>query len=326
VALTLQVILTGLAAGAVYGLIAIGYALIYRLTGVVHFAIGELVSLAVFASLFFAAGTGPVTRTNIGTGRLALSVVGGLAVAVASGVLVYLVAVRPFVRRATLLGWVGAIVAVAFAVRGFLAASFTRQSYVFPDPFRFDRLGSGGVISLGGGVTVQVRTFFVIGLGIVLAAAAAWVLRSTGFGKALQAISMDRSAATIVGLPVDLLLSAAFALSGALAAFAAIAQAPSAPVSADTGALLGLKGLVAALLAKFGEPWKAFVAGLGVGVLEAAVATVHLGGFRPGPAYRDIVPLALALVVIGLRFGGRRAGGARLDWWVGGPAASPEAE
>src|SRR5438093_4937551 len=115
-ALLLQVIVTGLAAGAVYGLVAVGYALIYRLTGVVHFALGELVGLAVFSTLFLASGTGPVTQTNIGTIRYLLSLCGGLILTAVAGVVVYLVAVRPFLTRSSVVGWVGGTVAVAFAV------------------------------------------------------------------------------------------------------------------------------------------------------------------------------------------------------------------
>ena len=60
--LALQVIVTGLAAGGVYGLVAVGYSVIYRLTGIVHFAYGELIALGVFVTLLVAAGTGPVTH------------------------------------------------------------------------------------------------------------------------------------------------------------------------------------------------------------------------------------------------------------------------
>ena len=294
----LQVLVTGLAAGAAYGLIASAYTLIYRLTGVIHFALGELISLAVFTTLFFAAGTGPVTRTKLGLGRFAPALIGGVAIAILGGALVYLVALRPFLRRESLIGWVGVLVAVTFAVRGFLTASFVRPSYVFPDPFPFSRFGRGGVLELGGGVTIQIRTFLVIAVGVALAGLAGWVLTGTRFGRALQAISSTREGAQLVGIPVDRLLALAFGLAGALAATAAVVQAPSAPVSVETGALLGLKGLVAALLVGFASSWRAFWAGLAVGVLEAAIATVDIGPLRLGPEYRDIIPLAIALAVI----------------------------
>src|SRR5207302_2543234 len=107
-----------------------------------------------------------------------------------------------------------------------------------------------------------------------------------------------------VGLPVERLLMIAFGLAGVLAGAAAVVEAPAAPVSLDTGALLGLKGLVAALVVGFGSPWAGFAAGLGLGVLESVVASVHIGGFQLGPAYRDLVPLALAVVLLAFRLVG----------------------
>jgi branched-chain amino acid transport system permease protein len=297
VSLFVQVVVTGLAAGAVYGLVAVGTSLAYRLTGVVPFALGDLVGLAVLAALAVEGGTGPVTATSVPAWRTAAGLATGLAVATAAGLLLYVLAVRPFLRRRSTIGWVGAMVAAAFAAHGFLAATFVRQSYVFPDPLPFDRIGNGGAISLGGGATVQARAFFVIAAGVALAAGAAALLRRSRQGRALQAVAMDLDAADVVGLPVDRLLALAFAGTGAVAALAAVVAAPGSPVNADTGALLGLKGLAAALVAGFGSPWRSFGAGLVVGLLESGVTSVHVGGFRLGPSWRDVAPLLLAVAV-----------------------------
>ncbi|MFN2545595.1 MAG: hypothetical protein ABR600_13650 [Actinomycetota bacterium] len=306
-AVVLQVLITGLAAGAGYGLAAIAFSLIYRLTGVIHFALGELVSLAVFVTLFAAAGTGPVTATNVSVGRFTLAALAGLAVTVAAGLLMYLLAVRPFTRRGLVLGWIGATVAVAFAVRGYLAAAFERPAYVFPDPIPFHRLGHEGVLRLGGGVSVQIRAFFVIAVGVGLAALAAWVLGRTEVGRGLQAVAEEPVGARAAGLPVERLLAGAFAAAGLLAALAAIVQAPAAAVTVDTGSLLALKGLAAALLARFGSPWRALAAGLGLGVVELGVSSFHLGAVRLGPEYRDWVPLALVLALMAVVRMGRAA-------------------
>ncbi|MEA2499564.1 MAG: branched-chain amino acid transport system permease protein [Actinomycetota bacterium] len=296
--LLIQIVVSGIAAGAVYGLVGTGYALVYRLTGVVHFALGELVGLTIFCTLFFAAGTGTVTRTNLSPGRYAASLGGGLVVAVASGVVFYLVAVRPFLRRGSTIGWVGGAVAITFVVRGLLEAGFRRESYVFPDPFSFERFGDGGLIDLGHGASLPVRTFFVIGVALLLAVAAAAFLDRTRTGRGLRAIAEDPEAARLMGVPSDRLLAIAFALAGGVAGLAAVIAAPGAPVTVEAGALLGLKGLVAALFARFELPWKVLLAGLGVGVLEAAVASGHLGPLELGPAYRDVVPLAIALAAL----------------------------
>lgn len=293
-ALLLQILITGLAAGAVYGLVAIGFSLIYRLTGVIHFALGELVTLTVFVTLAVAGAGGPVTRVGAGGGRFAVAVAVGLAAAIAAGAAVYLLAVRPFLDRGWPLGWIGATVAVAFAVRGVLGASFPDSPYVFPDPIGLDRLADGGVLLLGDGVTVQVRAFVVLAAALLLAATAAWVLERSAVGRALRAVADDPTGARVSGLPVGGLLAGAFAAAGAVAGIAAIIAAPAAPVSIDAGALLGLKGLVAALAGRFGRPWTAFGAGLGLGVVEAAVGSA---GFL-GAAYRDVVPLALVVAAL----------------------------
>jgi branched-chain amino acid transport system permease protein len=310
VPLIVQVLVTGLAAGAVYGLVAVGTSLSYRLTGVVPFALGDLVGLAVLAALAVEGGTGPVTAANVPAWRTLAGVATGVAVAIVAGFLLYVLAVRPFLRQRSTIGWVGAMVAAAFAMHGLLEAAFVRRAYVFPDPLPFDRIGNGGAISLGGGATVQARAFFVIAAGVALAALAAAVLGRSRPGRALQAVAMDLDAADTVGLPVDRLLALAFAGTGAVAALAAVVAAPGAPVNADTGALLGLKGLAAALIVGFGSPWRSFAAGLAIGVLESAVATLHVGGFRLGPSWRDVVPLllAVAVAVIAGRRSARAAG------------------
>jgi branched-chain amino acid transport system permease protein len=190
-------------------------------------------------------------------------------------------------------------VAVAFAIRAVIGATFQRSSYVFPDPLPFHRVGRAGFVHLGG-AQVQARAFFVIGLAVALALGSAWFLESSRYGRGLRAVADDAEGARFVGVPVELLVALAFGLVGALAMIAAIAAAPGEAVNANTGTLLGLKGLVAALAVRFGPPLRAFVAGLLLGVVEAAIANVHLGGWQLGPSYREVLPLAFVLLLISL--------------------------
>src|SRR3954453_22982063 len=78
--LSLQILLTGLAAGSVYGLLAVGHTLVYQLTGIVHFALGDLVGLGVFAALLVTAGRGPVTQASASSWKFALALIVGIAV------------------------------------------------------------------------------------------------------------------------------------------------------------------------------------------------------------------------------------------------------
>ena len=79
VAVALQILASGFAAGAVYGLVAAGQSVVFRLTGVVNFAFGELIALGVFVTLLVAAGSGPISQTSVGGGRFLLALVVGLA-------------------------------------------------------------------------------------------------------------------------------------------------------------------------------------------------------------------------------------------------------
>jgi branched-chain amino acid transport system permease protein len=303
VSLALQVLVTGLAAGGVYGLVAVGHSLIYRLTGIVHFAFGDLVALGVFTTLLVAAGTDPVASAGVDAGRFAAALAVGLVVCAAAGGLTYVLVVEPYVSRGWTIGWIGGTLAVAFAIRAALAAGFSRPAYVFPDPIPFRRVGDGGFVTVGEN-SIQVRSVYVIGAACALAWLATWTLARTSFGRSLRAIAADAEGARIVGVPIERLTAAAFGLAGALAAVAAVAAAPSGAFSAESGTLLGLKGLVAALVIGFASPWLAFAAGLGLGVVEAAIAGLSVGGYELGPAYREVIPLGIALLWVALRRAG----------------------
>jgi len=300
VTVALQVVISGLAAGGVYGLFAVGHSLVYRLTGIVNFAFGDLVGLGVFTTLLVLAGTAPVSQSGAHEPRFLFALIVGLVVCVAAGALTYVGLVQPYLSRGSTIGWVAGTAAVAFAIRAAIGAVFQRSSYVFPDPLPLHDVGTAGFIHVGG-AQVQARAFFVAGLAIALALGSAWFLERTRHGQALRAVADDQEGARVVGVPVDLAITLAFALVGALAMVAALAAAPGEAVNANTGTLLGLQGLVAALAVRFGAPLLAFAAGLVLGVVEAAIANVHLGGWQLGPSYSQVLPLAFVLLLISLR-------------------------
>jgi branched-chain amino acid transport system permease protein len=298
--LSLQILLSGLAAGSVYGLVAVGYTLVYRLTGIVHFALGDLVGLGVFVTLLVTAGRGPVTQASASSWRFALALVVGLVVTAALSAGSYSAFIQPYLARGSTIGWVASTVAIAFAIQALLRVLFIRPAYVFPDPLPFHRAGRDGIVSLGG-ATFQLRSLFVIALGIALAIGVSALVRRTRFGRGLQAIAQDPDGARIVGVPLEPYVSRAFALVGALAVLIAVAAAPSGPFSVATGSLFGLKGLLAALLVGFTEPLWAFGAGLALGVVEAGIASGEISGHGLGPSWREVIPIAIGLLVLASR-------------------------
>jgi branched-chain amino acid transport system permease protein len=292
-ALALQILASGFAAGAVYGLVGVGHSVVFRLTGVVHFAFGELIALGVFTTLLVSAGTGPVSQTSVGGGRFLVALAIGLFVTAAASAGSYFLAIEPYRARGSTIGWVVASLAVAFAVRTLLVVFFDRPAYVFPDPLPF------GVWRIGG-ATIQQRSLFVAAAALALAAGGAWLLTRTRFGRALEAIAQDFDAALVVGLPVRLLVGIAFALAGVWAGLAAILAAPSAAFDVDAAARYGLYGLLAAVVVWF-EPRRALVVGVAIGLVQAMVTSAHVASAELGPSYRDVVPFVLGLALLAVR-------------------------
>ena len=289
--LTLQVVLTGLAAGSVYGLLAVGHTLVYRLTGIVHFALGDLVGLGVFIALFVTAGRGPVTASSASSWRFIAGLLVALVATAAIGSGSYFAVVHQYLVRGSTLGWVAATVAIAFAIENILAV---------PDPSPFERAGNEGIVSVAG-ATFQLRSLFVIVLGLVLVAGLTYVIQKTRFGRGLQSIAEDPEGARIVGVPHDRYVGLAFGLVGALAVVIAVAAAPSGPFTVTTGALLGGRRPGRGPCASGRSPLRAFVAGLGLGLVEAGIASGELFGHGFGSSYREVLPIAIALLVLGYR-------------------------
>jgi branched-chain amino acid transport system permease protein len=231
-----------------------------------------------------------VSQTSVGGARFLLALVVGLVVTAGASAGSYFLAIEPYRARGSVIGWVGASLAVAFAVRTLLVVFFDRPAYVFPDPLPF------GVWHVAG-ATIQQRSLFVAAAALALAGLGGLLLQRTRFGRALEAVAQDFDAARIVGLPVGLLVGSAFALAGVSAGLAAVLAAPSAAFDVDAAARYGLYGLVAAIVVWF-DPRRALPAGILVGLLQETITSAHIGAAQLGPAYRDVLPLAIGLALL----------------------------
>jgi branched-subunit amino acid ABC-type transport system permease component len=80
-----------------------------------------------------------------------------------------------------------------------------------------------------------------------------------------------------------------------------VVAAPSAPFGVETGSLLGVKALLAALVVGFSSPLAGFVAGLAMGVVESGIANFHAAGLELGPAYHEVLPIAIVLLFVAAR-------------------------
>ena len=126
---------------------------------------------------------------------------------------------RPF--RGDALGWVAGGLAAGLLVRELLGIPFAQQAYALPDP-----LGSPATIAVGD-VTVPVRALEVLAIGLAAGVLVERVLAVTGAGAVMRAVSDDREAAALLGVPTERVVIVAFLLAGALAGLAGLLIAPA---------------------------------------------------------------------------------------------------
>jgi branched-chain amino acid transport system permease protein len=303
----LQAVISGLSVGAVYGLVGLGFTLVFSLTRVLALAHGDIVVGSVLIAVLAVVGRTPVASSP-GVGQSLTLVVLALAAGVALAVLSYVVAVRPFLDRShrseDILGWVAGAVTAGLVIRTALGLALPNQSYAVPDPLHLDSITSSGVVDLPGGTTVTVRSFAVFGVAIAVAGGTGRFIRHSRLGRGMRAVADDVDAATVCGVNVERVVVAAFALAGLLAAVASLLDTPGHAVAVDNGALLGLSGAAAALLGRLGSPRGALLGGIALGIAQQLVASsTHLGA-----SWATTLPLVVLVTVIAVRPGGLGAG------------------
>ena len=273
-----QALINGVAIGCVYGLIALGFVLIYKATEVVSFAQGEFMMVGGFLGLSF------MTHAHLSY-WLALPLT--FAVAAALGVAINHVVLKPMIGQP-----VFTIVLATFAVGIFLRASATMipgwgtQTYSLETPF------SGKVLHLGA-VVVSLESLAIIVSTLALVGALFAFFRHTRVGVALQAVSQNQLAAGYLGIPVHTMFSLIWGLAAGVAAVAGILLAPLAFVHSNVG-FIGLKAFPAAVLGGFGSIPGAIVGGLIIGLVEELSGLYLPEGVKTVSAY--IVLLAVLMV------------------------------
>ncbi|WP_433153132.1 branched-chain amino acid ABC transporter permease [Actinomadura nitritigenes] len=268
-----QNLINALSLGSLYALIALGVALLFSIMGLINFAHGELIMIGGYALLWFAGLPFPVTAV------LVVAVVIGCALAMER------VAFRS-VRGAT----GETLLMTSFALSLFVQGG--ALLFEGADPKSVDVLGTLGASVEVAGVSVGKLDIAIIGVTAALLLGLAWFLRATSLGVQMRAAAEDFGMARALGVRANLVVAAAFGLSGAFAAIAAIF------LVASTGALtpaMGLKpvlvGFVAIVLGGLGRLW---AAALGAYVL--ALLSVMLQAYLPD----GVAPYRDALVYFGI--------------------------
>ena len=274
-----QILLSGLAQGCIYGLIALGFVLIYKATETVSFAQGDVMMVGGFAAFLL---------LNVWGLPLALA----LPLAIAGMGLVGWGLERTFIRP--VLGQPAFAIVMLTLGLGYIArGAITMLPNIGTDTHAL-ALPYGGPVALGGGVVVGLEQLIVIGATLVLCALLFALFRFSRVGIAMQAVSQNQLAAYYMGIPVRRLNGYVWALAAAVAAIAAVLLAPITFVHANMG-LIGLKAFPAAVIGGFGSLPGAIVGGVVIGAVEA------LAGFYLPEGVKDVSAYVLVLVMLMVR-------------------------
>ena len=247
----LQLLVSGVAQGCIYGLIALGFVLIYKATETVSFAQGELMMLGAFFAYTFVGLWGLNYWVGFG---LAIAATAAFGYALDAVVLRRVIGQPQFAVVMLTLGLAFIFRAVAGATWGYDAVGFTT-------PFTNKTANFGGGVVLG-----QDNVSIIIGT-VILCLVLYLFFGRTRLGIAMQASSQNQLAAYYMGIPVRTVFSLIWAISAGVAAVAAVLLVPVQMIDVNMG-LIGIKAFAAAVLGGFGSIPGALVGGIIVGIVE----------------------------------------------------------
>jgi branched-chain amino acid transport system permease protein len=270
-------LVSGLGLGSMYGLLALGFYITYSVSSTVNFAQGSSMMLGAVLAYTFAVTFG---WPMIPAAALAL------ALCALYGIVVELVAVRPFARRGSN-AWLMATVALGILADNTVLFTFGKEPRGFVMPW------ANASVPIGG-LNVSMLQILIPVAGLGLAAALHLFSTRTRRGKALLAVVQNQDAARLMGINVPAAISGAYAASTLFAGAAGILIAPLFNVHSDMGTLFGLKAFAVAILGGITSAWGVMLAGLIFGVTESMITALL------GSAYTQILSFTLVIVALAL--------------------------
>ena len=270
----LQFVASGLTAGAIYALVALGFSIVYNASHAINFAQGEFVMIG---------GMSAVSLLALGL-PLPLAAIGAVASAVLVALVVEKLAIEP-ARHAGTVTLIIITIGVSLLLRG------TAQVLWGKGTHRLPAFGSEQPMALLG-ATVLPQSLWVLGGAAVAVIALGWFFNRTLYGKAMRATAINPLAARLMGISTRGVMRTSFALAAALGALGGVLTAPITLTSTDVGVMLGLKGFAAAMLGGLGSFGGAIAGGLLLGLIEG------LGAGFVSSAYKDAIAFVVILAVL----------------------------
>ncbi len=296
-----DLVVFGVAQGAIYALIALGYTMVYGILRMINFAHGEVFMFGAFTSYFVAR-----TLQNDGLMQsqpilsIGILMVAGMAGSIGVAVLLERVAYRPLRNAPRLVPLITAIGASLFlqnTARGFFGPQ--TRGYPVPDVL-------GGTWTILGVPILRTQAIVIVVTIVAMLALSAFVSR-TKTGKSMRAVAEDKEIASLMGIDVDRVVVLTFAIGGLLAGVAAVLFVMVFQVVGPfMGFVVGIKAFTAAVLGGIGSIAGAALGGLILGLLESVGPSLFLTGLHiPGPnQLKDVTAFVILVIVLIFRPGG----------------------
>jgi branched-chain amino acid transport system permease protein len=301
-----QQLVFGLTLGTAYGLVAIGYTMVYGVLFMINFAHGDIFMIGAYVGwallgMLLASPIVPMQPWIV----LPLLLVGAMLVTGLVGLLLERFAYRPlYLRGATRLGpLISAIGASIFLQNAVMLIAGAREKVymtyaVFPRTWRFSILG----------VNVSVLVVVIACLSLVMMLGLNWLVQRTWLGRSIRAVAEDREMAAVMGIDVWRVVALTFCIGSALGGAAGVLMGfYYTQVNFYMGYAAGLKAFTAAVLGGIGNVRGAMLGGLILGVVESLAVTFI------NPAFKDAIAFGVLILVLMFRPGGI-LGEALPDW------------
>lgn len=278
-----QQLISGLAVGGIYALIAIGYTMVYGILFFVNFAHGDIYMLGAYFAFFAFGFIG--TTDQLTVSQFLLGIIPAMIGCAIIGVIVERLAYRPIRRGSRLSAMISAL-----GVSLFLCNT---AMYFFGSNTRsMPKLFSGQYIQIGDTIVSYIQIVILV-VCVVLMLALHTFIKHTKLGTAIRAVSDDQQAAVLMGINMDRVISVTFAIGSGLAGVGgAMVGIYYGAVYPTMGTVAGLKAFVAAVLGGIGNIPGAMVGGVLLGLMES------MGGAYLSFGYRDAISFAVLIIVL----------------------------
>ena len=280
----------GLTLGGVYSLIALGYTLVYGILFMINFAHGDVMMVGAYAGFFVLAGldTTGFTKANPFV-TVAIVFIVGMVVSMVTGVALERIAYRPLraaPRLVPLITAIGASVFLEEAARLIFGAPI--RVYTKPEFL-------SGVITLPGGIPMPRTGAFVVVTSIILMILLYWLVQRTKTGRAMRAVATNKEAAALMGISVDRIIVATFAIGSILAGAAGVMLGfHNSQINSTVGFFPGIKAFTAAVLGGIGNIPGAMLGGFILGLAEALGPSL----LDIPSQYKDVIAFTILVLVL----------------------------